>query len=119
LVCFLPFHPTKIDMKLKKVPTHPAFILLLLLILSVPGGFSGCKSESERLKEEIVDVNEENSRLKRELNALKTENANMHMRLAQLNLQISALHNEIQNLQKDLDALKTQIRGNFSKDRRT
>jgi len=100
-------------MKLKKISIHPAFILLLLLILSVPAGCSGFKSESERLKEEIVDVNEENSRLKRELNALKTENANMHMRFAQLNLQISALHNEIQNLQKDLDALKAQSLGNL------
>jgi septal ring factor EnvC (AmiA/AmiB activator) len=107
------------NMELKKVPIHPAFALLLLLILSVPGGCSGFKSESERLKEEIVDVNQENDRLKRELNALKTENANMHMRLAQLNLQISALHNEIQNLQKDIDSLKSQTRGNLPRDRRT
>ena len=107
------------NMELKKVPIHPAFALLLLLILSVPGGCSGFKSESERLKEEIVDVNQENDRLKRELNALKTENANMHMRLAQLNLQMSALHNEIQNLQKDLDSLKSQSKGNPSKGRRT
>ena len=107
------------DMDLKRVPIHPAFVLLLLLILSVPGGCSGFKSESERLKEEIVDVNQENDRLKRELNALKTENANMHMRLAQFNLQISALHNEIQNLQKDLDSLKLQSRGNPPKGRKT
>jgi septal ring factor EnvC (AmiA/AmiB activator) len=107
------------DMDLKRVPIHPAFVLLLLLILSVPGGCSGFKSESERLKEEIVDVNQENDRLRRELNALKTENANMHMRLAQFNLQISALHNEIQNLQKDLDSLKLQSRGNPPKGRKT
>jgi len=106
-------------MKSKKTRIHPAFILFLLLIISAPAGCSGYKSESERLKEEIVDVNEENGRLKRELNALKTENANMHMRLAQLNLQISALHNEIQNLQKDLDQLKAQSRGNLLKDRKT
>src|SRR4030065_30118 len=93
------------DMDLKRVPIHPAFVLLLLLILSMPGGCSGFKSESEQLKEEIVDVNQENDRLKRELNALKTENANMHMRLAQFNLQISALHNEIQNFRNDMDAL--------------
>ena len=104
---------------MKRASIHPAFLLLLLLILSVPGGCSGFKSESERLKEEIVDVNEENNRLKRELNALKTENANMHMRLAQFNLQISALHNEIQNLQKDLDSLKLQSRGNPAKGRKT
>jgi septal ring factor EnvC (AmiA/AmiB activator) len=107
------------DMDLKRVPIHPAFVLLLLLILSVPGGCSGFKSESEQLKEEIVDVNQENDRLRRELNALKTENANMHMRLAQFNLQISALHNEIQNLQKDLDSLKLQSRGNPPKGRKT
>jgi septal ring factor EnvC (AmiA/AmiB activator) len=110
-------YPEK-DMELKRVPIHPAFLLFLLLILSVPGGCSGFKSESESLKEEIVDVNQENDKLKRELNALKTENANMHMRLAQLNLQISALHNEIQNLQKDLDSLKLQSKGNPSKNRK-
>jgi septal ring factor EnvC (AmiA/AmiB activator) len=106
-------------MALKRVLTHPSFVLLLLLIFSVPGGCSGFRSESEQLKEEIGDVNQENDRLKRELNALKTENANMHMRLAQLNLQISALHNEIQNLQKDLDSLKLQSRGNPAKGRKT
>lgn len=105
------------NMEVKRTSIHPAFLLLLLLILSVPGGCSGFKSESERLKEEIVDVNQENDRLKRELNALKTENANMHMRLAQLNLQISAFHNEIQNLQKDLDSLKMQSRSNAAKGR--
>jgi uncharacterized coiled-coil DUF342 family protein len=106
-------------MDLRKTHIQPAFILLLLIILSVPSGCAGCRSESDRLKEEIVDVNQENDRLKKELNALKSENANMHMRLAQLNLQISALHNEIQNLQKDLDSLKTRSRGNMPKDRRT
>jgi len=118
LVCFLPTPYPEKDMELKRVPIHPAFLLFLLLILSVPGGCSGFKSESESLKEEIVDVNQENDKLKRELNALKTENANMHMRLAQLNLQISALHNEIQNLQKDLDSLKLQSKGNPSKNRK-
>ena len=119
MVCLLPILFPKKYMNSKNVPFQPAFVLLLLLILSILGGCSGFKSESERLKEEIVDVNQENGRLKRELNALKTENANMHMRLAQLNLQISALHNEIQNLQKDLDSLKLQIRENRPKDRRT
>jgi septal ring factor EnvC (AmiA/AmiB activator) len=97
---------------------HAAFLLFLLLTFCVSGGCSGIKTESEKLKDEIVDINEENRKLKRELNALKTENANMHMRLAQLNLQISALHNEIQNLQKDLDALKAQSRGNQPGDRK-
>ena len=106
-------------MESKKALIHPAFFLLFLLILSVPGGCSGFKSESERLKEEIVDVNQENDKLKRELNALKAENANMHMRLAQLNLQISALHNEIQNLQKDLDFLKMQSKVNPSRGKKT
>jgi peptidoglycan hydrolase CwlO-like protein len=98
---------------------NPAFILFVFIILSIPVAGPGCKSESERLKEEIVDVNQENDRLKKELNALKSENANMHMRLAQLNLQISALHNEIQNLQKDMDSLKMRGRENLLKDRRT
>jgi archaellum component FlaC len=106
-------------MKSNKVQIRIAVIILSLITLSVSTGCSGFKSESERLKEEIVDVNQENERLKRELNALKSENVNMHMRLAQLNLQISALHNEIQNLQKDLDALKTQSRGNPLKNRKT
>jgi chromosome segregation ATPase len=104
-------------MKLKKSKTHPAFILSLLILSLVTGGCSGFKSESARLKEEIIDVNQENEKLKRELNALKSENVNMHMRLAQLNLQISALHNEIQNLQKDLDAIKAQSRTNPLKKR--
>ncbi len=103
----------------KKSQIHQILIIFVLVALSIPAGCSGFKSESERLKEEIVDVNQENERLKRELNALKSENANMHMRLAQLNLQISALHNEIQNLQKDLDYLKTQSRGNSLKNRKT
>ena len=106
-------------MKLKRFQLHIAGMILFLITLPVSTGCSGFKSESERLKEEIVDVNQENERLKRELNALKSENVNMHMRLAQLNLQISALHNEIQNLQKDLDSLKTQSRGNPLKNRRT
>jgi predicted nuclease with TOPRIM domain len=106
-------------MKLKKIPIQIALILPLLVTLSISAACSGLKSESERLKEEIVDVNHENDRLKRELNALKSENANMHMRLAHLNLQISALHNEIQNLQKDLDSLKTQSRTNSLKNRKT
>jgi chromosome segregation ATPase len=106
-------------MKLNKVKIHIVVIFLSLIIFAVSTGCSGFKAESERLKEEIVDVNQENERLKRELNALKSENVNMHMRLAQLNLQISALHNEIQNLQKDLDALKTQSRGNPLKNRKT
>jgi archaellum component FlaC len=106
-------------MKMKKFPIQIVLILPLLVTLSISTGCSGFKSESERLKEEIVDVNQENDRLKRELNALKSENANMHMRLAHLNLQISALHNEIQNLQKDLDSLKTQSRTNSLKNRKT
>lgn len=104
-------------MKLKKSKIHFAFVLPILIALLSTPGCSGFKSESDLLKEEIVDVNQENERLKRELNTLKSENANMHMRLAQLNLQISALHNEIQNLQKDLDTIKTQSRTNPLKKR--
>jgi peptidoglycan hydrolase CwlO-like protein len=106
-------------MKIKRAQIHITLILLLLSTLPFSTGCSGFKSESEKLKEEIVDVNQENERLRRELNALKSENANMHMRLAHLNLQISALHNEIQNLQKDIDSLKTQSRGNPLKNRKT
>ncbi len=105
-------------MTLRNRHSYQAFILFFI-ILSVSAVCPGCKSESERLKEEVVDVTQENERLKTELNALKSENANMHMRLAQLNLQISALHNEIQNLQKDLDAIKMRGRENLLKDRKT
>ncbi len=105
-------------MELRKKHIHPAFVLIFI-ILAISASGPGCKSESEQLKEEIVDVNQENDRLKKELNALKSENANMHMRLAQLNLQISSLHNEIQNLQKDLDSLKSRSRETASKDKKT
>jgi len=94
-------------------------LITLALILSSPYGCSRGKSESERLREEITDVNQENEGLKRELNSLKSENANIHMRLAQFNLKLSALYNEILSLQKDLDFLKTMGRGGSGHERKS
>ena len=99
--------------------TQAFLIITIAFVLSSPPGCSGFKSESERLREEITDVNQENERLKRELNSLKSENANMHMRLAQLNLQMSALHNEILSLQKDLDSFKTKGGGESRRERKS
>ena len=79
----------------------------------IPLFLAGCnnlKSENEKLKEEITDVNTENEKLRKDLNSLKSENSKMHMRVAQLHLEIAALHQEIQNRQKDLDTFKTVLR---------
>jgi chromosome segregation ATPase len=106
-------------MKINKNLAPAILLIAIALVLSSPPGCSGFKSESERLREEITDVNQENERLKRELNSLKSEKANIHMRLAQLNLQLSALHNEILSLQKGLDSLKTKGRGESGRERKS
>ena len=98
-------------MSVKKNFIRPFFIITLILILSSPLGCLGIKSENERLKEEITNLNQENEKLKRDLSILKSENANGHIRLAKLNLQIAALHNEIQMLQKGVDSLKGRAKG--------
>ena len=95
-------------------PYRPFMVLLLLLL----AGCGGMKSENEKLKEEIVDVNVENEKLRKDLNQLKSENAKMHMKIAQLHLEIAALHQEIQNMQKDLDSFKAQFRGGEKKNKR-
>jgi archaellum component FlaC len=88
-----------------------AYWPLAVIILLVFAGCSSLKSENEKLKEEIVDVNAENEKLRKELNILKSENSKMHMRVAQLHMEIAALYQEIQNMQKDLDAFKAQLKG--------
>ena len=105
-------------MRINKNLTRAFLLITLSLVLSSPSGCSGAKSESERLREEITDVNQDNERLKRELNSLNGENANMHMRLAQFNLELSALYNEILGLQKDLDSLKNKGRGENRRERK-
>ncbi len=81
---------------------------LLLVSLAGPWGYGVYRSESERLKGEITDINSENDKLKRELNALKSENSRLPIRLAHLNLQISSLPTEPQNLPKGIDAFRAQ-----------
>ncbi len=89
---------------------HPFQISAVLLALSsfvfLGVGCDNLKSENEKLKDEITDVNSENEKLRRELETLKGENSKMHMRVAQLHLEIASLHNEIQTMQKDLNRLK-------------
>jgi len=98
---------------------HIGFLFLTILFLSLlaPYGCSGLKSENQKLKEKIADLNAENEKLKKDLNALKSENSDMHARLTQLNQQISVLQEEIQTLQKDINGIKTQMkaRGKRSK----
>ena len=96
-------------------PYWPFKVVILLFL----GGCNNLKSENEKLKEEITDVNTENEKLRKDLNSLKSENSKMHMRVAQLHLEIAALHQEIQNMQKDLDTFKTQLRGGDKKDKRS
>jgi len=96
-------------------PTFWACFLILLLIV----GCNSLKTENDKLKEEITDINAENEKLRRELNTLKTENSKMHVRVAQLHLEIASLYNDIQNMQKDLELFKTQLKEGDKKNRRT
>jgi septal ring factor EnvC (AmiA/AmiB activator) len=102
--------PARVEMKYR----NPQYSLVILgyfcIFLLALTGCSSLKSENEKLKEEIVDINAENEKLRKELNTLKTENSKMHLRVAQLHLEIAALHNEIQNMQKDIDLFKIQLR---------
>jgi len=93
-----------------------AFLLIFLLFLL---GCGGAKSENERLKEEITDINTENEKLKKELAVLKSENSKMHVRVAQLHLEIAALQQEIQNMQRELEVLKAQLKGAEKKNRKS
>jgi uncharacterized coiled-coil DUF342 family protein len=93
-------------------------IFFCFLFLVISPGCRGLKSENEKLKEEIIDMNTENDKLRKELNSLKTYNSNMHMRLAQLNLEIASLQNEIQSLQRDLDSYKTLAKAADRKNKR-
>ena len=105
-------------MKLNRFQYSSAFgaCFLILLLIAACGSL---KSENDRLKEEITDVNAENEKLRSELNTLKTENSKMHIRVAQLHLEIAALHNEIQNMQKDLELFKAQLKEGDKKNRKT
>ena len=86
------------------------FVLVFILSCSLATyGCSSLKSENQKLKEKITDINVENDKLRKDLNALKSENSDMHARLTQLNQKISGLQQEIQTLQKDLNVIKTQI----------
>lgn len=87
------------------------FLAFLFLCLLVSFGCSGLKSENQKLKEKIADINAENDKLKKDLNTLKSENSEMHGRLTQVNQQISVLQQEIQTLQKDINVIKAQVQG--------
>lgn len=106
-------------MKSKNLQISSAFWGCFYIILLLAVGCSGLKSENERLKGEIVDINAENEKLKKELMTIKTENSKMHVRVAQLHLEIAALHNEIQNMQKDLDLFKTQLKEEGKKNKKS
>ena len=105
------------EMKPRNPQISSAVLGYFCILLLAVAGCSSLKSENEKLKEEIVDINAENEKLRKELNNLKTENSKMHLRVAQLHLEIAALHNEIQNMQKDLDTFKIQLREGEKKKR--
>ena len=94
------------------------FFLVLLSCSLATYGCSSLKSENQKLKEKITDINAENDKLRKDLNALKSENSDMHGRLSQLNQQISVLQQEIQALQKDLNVIKTQVQGGGKKSKK-
>ena len=105
-------------MKLNRFQFSSAFwACFFILLLTV--GCSSLRSENDKLKEEITDVNAENEKLRSELNTLKTENSKMHVRVAQLHLEIATLYNEIQNMQKDMELFKAQLKEGDKKNRRT
>jgi len=105
-------------MKLNRFQFSSVFWACFFLLL-LTAGCSSLKSENEKLKEEITDVNAENEKLRRDLNTLKTENSKMHVRVAQLHLEISALYNEIQTIKKDVELLKAQLKEGDKKGRKT
>ena len=106
-------------MKLHNFQISSAFLAFFYVLLISAAGCSSIKSENEKLKEEIIDVNAENEKLRTELNALKTENSNMHFRVAQLHLEIAALHSEIRNIQRDLEMFKAQKRDGEKKNKKS
>jgi len=105
-------------MKLNRFQFSSAFWACFFILL-LTAGCSSLKSENDKLKEEITDVNAENEKLRSELNTLKTENSKMHVRVAQLHLEIATLYNEIQNMQKDMELFKAQLKEGDKKNRRT
>ena len=105
-------------MKLNRFQFSSAFWACILILL-LTAGCSSLKSENEKLKGEITDINAENEKLRSELNILKTENSKMHVTVAQLHLEIASLYNEIQSMQKDLESFKTQLKEGDKKNRRT
>ena len=106
------------DFRLMKREMKGTHLIPLIILLAFVLGQVGCeslKSENERLKGEITDVNSENEKLKNELSALRSENSKMHIHLAELNLQVARLHQEIQSLQKDVDSFKAQLKNSDRK----
>lgn len=87
------------------------FLAFLFSCMLATYGCSGLKSENQKLKEKITDINAENDKLKKDLNTLKSENSEMHGRLTQLNQQISVLQQEIQTLQEDINVIKAKVQG--------
>lgn len=87
------------------------FLAFLFSCMLATYGCSSLKSENQKLKEKIADINAENDKLKKDLNTLKSENSEMHGRLTQVNQQISVLQQEIQTLQKDINVIKAQVQG--------
>jgi len=98
-------------MKLNHKKIVHNFLILLCLCLFATLGCGFFKSESEKLREEITDVNKENEKLRKELSALRSENSSMHTRLAELDQQIATLQKEIKNMQKDLNSFKVRVKG--------
>jgi septal ring factor EnvC (AmiA/AmiB activator) len=106
-------------MKFNKAHIGFLFLVFLLLCLLAPYGCSALKSENQKLKEKITEINAENDKLKKELNTLKGENSDMHARLAQLNQQVSELQQDIQTLQKDLNSIKVKVQGGGKKSKKS
>lgn len=98
-------------MRLKKKKIIGLIILSWwILCVSSISGCSDIKSENERLKKEVANLNVENEKLRQEISTLRDENSKMHIHLAQLNLQVASLQNEIQLLQKDIDKFRAKLK---------
>jgi len=95
------------------------FLVFILSCLLATYGCSSLKSENQKLKEKITDINAENDKLRKNLLTLRSENSDMHSRLSQLNRQISVLQQEIQTLQIDLNVIKTQVQGGGKKSKKS
>lgn len=106
-------------MQLGNKPIGFFFLVFILSCSLATYACSSLKSENQKLKEKITDINAENDKLRKALNGLKNENSDMHARLGQLTQQISVLQQEIQTLQKDLNVIKTQVQGGGKKSKKS